>query len=110
MRWSGRRSSQQQLRREWVPPDITHRTRPLGVISHYPDSSYVIGNSTPQGLKRIARLFKFGYDEECIQPDSPAELPTERNATSKGSEEFYANFQPSVAELSSAYEDIAELP
>lgn len=109
MRWSGRRSSQRQLQREWVPPDITHRTQPLDVMSHYSNSSYVIGNSTPQRLKRIASQFKFGYDEEPIRPDSPAELPAERRARWVESEVLCANSQPSVAELPD-HGAIAELP
>lgn len=109
MRWSGRRGTQQQLQREWVPPDITHRTRPLSVMSHYSDPNYVIGNSTAKGLERIARLFKFGDDGDLIRSDSLTELPADGRTTSRGSPVLCAKFQPSMAELADN-QDIAELP
>lgn len=73
MRWSGRRGTQLQQQKEWVAPDLNRSPRPSSVMSHYSDPRYVIGNSTAQELERIARLFKFGNENE---PRSPVELST----------------------------------
>ena len=66
MRWSSQRFNQQQLRMERVPPQVSYKSRPHSVMSHYSDPSYVLGNSTTQDLERIARMLKFGETSEPV--------------------------------------------
>ena len=53
-RWAGRTPSQQLRRKNWAPPDLTQSHTPADTISRYSAHNFVIGNASPNRLKRIA--------------------------------------------------------
>ena len=57
-RWAGRTPSRQLRQKQWIPPDLSQR--PQRAISTYSEKDYVIGDSTPSALRRIANLLTNG--------------------------------------------------
>lgn len=116
-RWASRTPSQQIRRKRWVPPDLTQNPQRLGVISHYSDSNYVLGNSSPAALGRFAKHFKSGSDpnvgshaESGMLHELEDNLPTSpHNAgeSSMDSVPSLAEHQPEVGELPG--DDVYEL-
>lgn len=58
---------------QWTPPDLTQR--PQRALSVYSQDGYVLGNSTPGTLKRIASLFKNGPKQWKDVQDKATESP-----------------------------------
>lgn len=69
---------------QWTPPDLSRR--PQRSLSTYSEEGYVLGDSNPSTLKRIANLFTNGANGpnqrkriserpvEPIEPSAPSEL------------------------------------
>ncbi|KAI4204204.1 MAG: hypothetical protein LQ350_001395 [Teloschistes chrysophthalmus] len=57
-RWAGRTASRRTRQLQWTPPDLSHR--PQRSLSTYSQDEYVLGNSNPGAMKRIASLFRKG--------------------------------------------------
>lgn len=75
MRWTGRTSSQRQVRTKWVAPDLNLISQKHDVLSQYSNPDYLLGGSTDQGLQRMAWRLKFGEPEPKIKSSSLPELP-----------------------------------
>ncbi|KAL8689851.1 MAG: hypothetical protein Q9218_004571 [Villophora microphyllina] len=87
-RWAGRTASRRTRQSQWTPPDLSQRPqRPLSTYSH---EGYVLGDSTPSTMKRIASLFRKGpnrgrHEESKAKAEQEAanhlEVPTDLNTS-----------------------------
>ena len=108
-RWAGRTPSRELRQKQWTPPDLSQR--PQRPISTYSEKDYIIGDSTPSALRRIASLLTNGPSpketsrktamQENNDTESVYKLPTA--PVELASNEAY-NHKKTEAPESTAYE------
>ena len=74
-RWAGRTPSRQLRQKQWTPPDLNQR--PQRSISTYSEKDYIIGDSTPSALRRIANLLTNGPSPKEAAKKTPAQETTD---------------------------------
>ena len=79
-RWAGRTPSQQLRRKLWAPPDLTQVPLPSDTISRYSDQNFVIGDSSPNRLKRIAHRLLNGPSPAPAPEESPGHVTPKDSA------------------------------
>ena len=68
-RWAGRTPSRQLRQKHWRPPNLSQR--PQRALSTYSEKEYVIGDSTPSALRRIANLLTNGSNPKEASKKEP---------------------------------------